>query len=134
MRTAFGICDGCDSFRLYRSGAAKAEHKVGIIVPTTGPLAFLGSRLLATYQWWEREANSKGGINGSKVRLVHCNDEGSPVKASACARDLIGQGVKLLINGSVAGSVNATIPLVADGPVMLVVSTFSHARERMCTR
>src|SRR6267154_5281552 len=101
-------------------GAATAEEvKIGVIAPTTGPAATVGSRELATLRWWEREVNAAGGIRGNPIRLVHCNDEANPEHAVTCVRDLLSQHVVLLLNCSVTGAIRATMPLVAQGPVML---------------
>lgn len=95
---------------------------IGQIVPTSGPVATIGLRQSYTVQWWEREVNSKGGIKGRQVKVHQCNDEASPEKAVTCARDLLAKGVVLLINSSVTGPVRATMPLVKNGPVMIVPS------------
>jgi branched-chain amino acid transport system substrate-binding protein len=101
-------------------GATTAEEvKIGVIAPTTGAAATVGSRQLASVRWWEREVNSAGGIKGNRVRVIHCNDEANPVHAVACVRDLLSQQVLLLLNCSVTGAIRATMPLVAQGPVML---------------
>jgi branched-chain amino acid transport system substrate-binding protein len=105
------------------AGAAE-PYRIGVVAPTAGPVATVGLRQLRTLQWWEREVNKKGGINGRSVQLVHCNDEGRPEKAVACVRDLLGQKVVLLINSSVTGPIRATVPLVKDGPVMLTPSPY----------
>jgi branched-chain amino acid transport system substrate-binding protein len=95
---------------------------IGMIAPTTGPLTTVGLRQLNAVQWWERTANANGGINGRPVKVVHCNDEGSPDKSVTCARDLIGQGSLLLLNASVTGPIRAAMPLVKNGPVMVTPS------------
>ncbi len=102
------------------SGSAAADDlKIGVIAPTTGPAATVGSRELATIRWWEHEVNAAGGIKGNQVRLIHCNDEANPEHAATCVRDLLSQRVLLLLNCSVTGAIRATMPLVAQGPVML---------------
>jgi branched-chain amino acid transport system substrate-binding protein len=95
---------------------------IGMIAPTTGPLATIGARQLSVVQWWAQDIIKKGGINGHTVQILSCNDEGSPERAVNCGRDLIGKGIVLLINASVTGPIKATMPLVVDGPVMLTPS------------
>ena len=95
---------------------------IGMIAPTTGPIATVGARQLSAVQWWEQNVNAHGGIKGRQVKVLTCNDEGSPEKAVNCARDLLGQGSILLFNASVTGPIKATMPLVANGPVMLTAS------------
>ncbi|MCJ0764899.1 ABC transporter substrate-binding protein [Variovorax terrae] len=98
------------------------EWKIGVIAPTTGLIATIGTRQLASLQWWEREVNARNGIKGRRVVIRHCNDEANPEKAVTCARDLLAQGVVLLLNASVTGPIRATMPLVKNGPVMLTPS------------
>jgi branched-chain amino acid transport system substrate-binding protein len=95
---------------------------IGMIAPTTGVMATVGQRQLATAQWWEGEVNGKGGIKGRPVRLIHCNDEANPEKAVSCVRDLLARGSVLLINSSVTGPIRATMPLIRNGPVMVTPS------------
>ncbi len=101
---------------------AADPYLIGIIAPTTGPIATVGARQLSAVQWWQQSVNAKGGINGHQIELASCNDEGSPEKAVTCARDLLDKGVILLLNSSVTGPIRATMPLVAQGPVMLTPS------------
>lgn len=95
---------------------------VGVIAPTTGPVATVGVRQLSAIQWWQQDVNGKGGINGRSVELVTCDDQGNPEVAVTCARDLIARHSLLILNTSVTGPVRATLPLVKDGPVEIVAS------------
>lgn len=95
---------------------------IGVIAPTSGPLAVVGVSQLNAIQWWQQDVNSKGGIRGRHVELATCDDQGNPETAVTCARNLIGQHVLLILNTSVTGPVRATVPLVKDGPVMIVAS------------
>jgi branched-chain amino acid transport system substrate-binding protein len=95
---------------------------VGVIAPTSGPVAVVGVRQLAAIQWWQQDVNAKGGIHGRQVELATCDDQGNPETAVTCARDLIGRHALFLLNTSVTGPVRATLPLVKDGPVMIVAS------------
>jgi branched-chain amino acid transport system substrate-binding protein len=95
---------------------------VGEIAPLSGPAATVGARLSQVVKMWAEDTNKRGGINGRKIELIICNDEGNPVKAVTCARDLIAKGSVLLINDSLTASIRATLPIVANGPIMVVPS------------
>jgi branched-chain amino acid transport system substrate-binding protein len=95
---------------------------IGEIAPLSGPAATVGARLSQVVKMWAEDTNKRGGINGRKIELIICNDEGNPVKAVTCARDLIAKGSVLLINDSLTASIRATMPIVANGPVMVVPS------------
>ena len=108
---------------LLAGGANAAEPLlVGIITPNTGPVATVGVRQLSAMQWWQHDVNSKGGIRGRQVEIETCDDQANPERAVSCTRDLIGKGVSVIINGSLTGAVRATIPLIKDGPVMMIAS------------
>ena len=80
---------------------------IGMIAPSTGPLANVGVRQLLAAQWWEQDVNQNGGIKGRPVQIVHCNDEGNPEKAVTCGRDLIGKGSLIILNASVTGPIRS---------------------------
>lgn len=95
---------------------------IGEIAPLSGPAATVGTRLNQVARMWAEDLNARGGINGRKIELITCNDEGRPEKAVTCARDLIHKGSILLINDSLAPSILATMPVVKNGPAMILPS------------
>jgi branched-chain amino acid transport system substrate-binding protein len=95
---------------------------IGEIAPLSGPAATVGARLNQVAKMWAEDVNKRGGINGRKVELITCNDEGRPEKAVTCARDLIAKGSVLLVNDSLTASIRATMPIVENGPIMIVPS------------
>jgi ABC-type branched-subunit amino acid transport system substrate-binding protein len=95
---------------------------IGEIAPLSGPAATVGTRLNQSVKMWAEDVNKRGGINGRKIELITCNDEGRPEKAVTCARDLISKGSVLLINDSLTASIRATMPIVENGPIMIVPS------------
>ena len=106
------------------AGRAQAAEPftVGVIAPTSGPVAFVGVAQLSAIQWWQQDVNGKGGIRGRKVELVTCDDQANPEIAVTCARNLISRHAQIILNTSVTGPVRATLPLVKNGPVMIVAS------------
>jgi branched-chain amino acid transport system substrate-binding protein len=95
---------------------------VGEIAPLTGPAATVGIRLNQATKMWADETNKAGGIAGRKIELITCDDGARPEKAVACARDLFAKNAVLLFNNSLTASILAVVPLVKDGPVMIVPS------------
>src|ERR1700678_3850637 len=104
------------------SALAAEPYRIGIIAPLTGPVATVGTRQSAAIQWWADNVNAKGGIKGRQIELALCDDHGNPEAAVTCARNHIQNGVALLLDTSIAGAVRAVIPLVENGPVMIVAS------------
>ena len=113
--TLFGVTAAC-------SATAAEPFNVGVIAPTSGPVATVGVRQLDAIRWWQQDVNGKGGIKGRSVELITCDDQGNPEVAVTCARNLIDKHAVLILNCSVTGPVRATLPLVKDGPVMIVAS------------
>jgi len=101
---------------------AEDSYTVGVIAPTSGPVAFVGVAQLSAIQWWQHDVNEHGGLNKRHVELATCDDQANPEIAVTCARNLIAQHVQIILNTSVTGPVRATLPLVKDGPVMIVAS------------
>lgn len=112
------------SLALFSAGAATAADPIaiGVISPLSGPFATVGTRQTAAIQWWADDVNAKGGINGRKVELAVCDDRGNPEVAVTCARNHMQNGVSLLLDTSVAGTIKAIMPLLNNGPVMIVAS------------
>jgi branched-chain amino acid transport system substrate-binding protein len=101
---------------------AADPYRIGVISPLTGPAATVGTRQNEAIQWWADEINAKGGIKNRRVELILCDDHANPEAGVTCARNHIQSGVDLLLDTSVAGAVRAVIPLLSNGPVMIVAS------------
>jgi len=95
---------------------------IGEVAPLTGPAATVGTRLNKASQLWAEEVNAKGGINGRKIELATCNDEGRPDKAAACLRDFQEKGAVMIFGNSLTASLRAMQPLVKNGPLLLIPS------------
>jgi ABC-type branched-subunit amino acid transport system substrate-binding protein len=60
---------------------------------------------------YEKYINDKGGINGSKLEVIICDEGGDPTKATDCARKAIQEKVVSVV-GSFGYTGDATIPLL----------------------
>ena len=101
---------------------AAEPYRIGVISPLTGPVATVGARQNEAIQWWAESVNAAGGIKGRQIELLLCDDHGNPEAAVTCARNHLLSGVSLLLDTSIAGAVRAVIPLISNGPVMIVAS------------
>ena len=59
---------------------AQSTIKIGSILSTTGPAAFLGEDMKAGMELAVEEINSKGGINGRKIEWVFYDAESQTQK------------------------------------------------------
>ncbi len=69
--------------------AASDEIKIGAILAVTGPASFLGAPEANTLKMLAEEVNSKGGINGRKIKLIIKDSGANPEKAISFAKQLI---------------------------------------------
>ena len=86
------------------SGGTKAAEpvNVGIIYSKTGPLAAYGATYYEGLQAGiDHATGGTGAVNGAKINLTYADDGGDPDKAVTAAKDMIGQGYKI-IGGTVA--------------------------------
>jgi branched-chain amino acid transport system substrate-binding protein len=105
------------------SGATRSHTiKVGIVYSRTGLLAAYGAEYLSGLRWGLNYAT--GGtrvVNGHKIELTLVDDAGDPAKAVTAAKDLIGQGYKI-IGGSVSSGVALQLAPLAEQNKILYIS------------
>lgn len=100
---------------------AKAPIRIGAVLSTTGPAAFLGDPQLKTLQTYLAQINQDGGVLGRKLELVHYDDASEAGKANGFARRLIDDDkVDLLIAGTTTGATMAMVPLVEKAGIPLI--------------
>jgi branched-chain amino acid transport system substrate-binding protein len=79
---------------------AQSTIKIGSILSTTGPAAFLGEDMKAGMELAVDEINSKGGINGRKIEWVFYDAESQTQKGLSATRRLLTQDrVDIMVGG-----------------------------------
>jgi branched-chain amino acid transport system substrate-binding protein len=103
------------------SGASGAPIKVGLVYSETGPLADYGKDY---YQGFlaglDYATHGTDAVNGHKIEVVQRDDAGDPAKAVGAAKDLIGQGYKILAGSTASGVALQVAPLAAQNKVLFV--------------
>jgi branched-chain amino acid transport system substrate-binding protein len=101
---------------------AAAPIRIGIVYSRTGLLSAYGAQyrqgLELGLQYVTKGTNR---INGRPVQVRYVDDAGDPAKAVAAARDLIGQGYKI-IGGSVSSGVAVQMAPLAEQNRVLYIS------------
>lgn len=97
-----------------RSAIASSEGpiRLGFISSMTGAQAPLGQPMLMGAQIAVDQINAAGGVLGRKLELVVRDDKARPNDATVAAREISGEGVKLLlgvVSSSVALALNAML-------------------------
>ncbi len=101
--------------------ASAPATRIGLIYSGTGALSGYGAQFREGFEVGLAYAtNGTGTINGHKIDVAWNDDAGDPTKAVSQAKDLIGQGVKILA-GPVSSAVALQVaPLAAQNRVLLV--------------
>ncbi|MBF0530651.1 MAG: ABC transporter substrate-binding protein, partial [Deltaproteobacteria bacterium] len=76
---------------------AEDTIKIGVQAPITGQFAYEGQGMVKASTLIIEQLNAKGGILGKKLELFTCDDEGAPMKAAICAKDLVSKGAVAVV-------------------------------------
>jgi branched-chain amino acid transport system substrate-binding protein len=89
------------------SGAARADIKMAVTGPITGPNAAFGAQLVQGTTQAVDDINKAGGILGQKITLEQGDDVSDPKQGVSVANKFVGDGVKFVIGPFNSG---VTIP------------------------
>ena len=93
--------------------AAVDPIRIGLSLSLTGPTSPAGKQVLAGLEIWRDHVNTKGGLLGRPVTLVHYDDQGSPANAPGIYAKLMGvDKVDLLIGPYSTNVIAASLPTV----------------------
>jgi branched-chain amino acid transport system substrate-binding protein len=102
--------------------ATKADPiKVGVVYSRTGLLSAYGAEYIQGLRYGLSYA-TKGTntVNGRKIELVIADDATDPAKAVTAAKDMIGQGIKVLAGTVSSGVALQMAPLAAQNKVLYI--------------
>jgi branched-chain amino acid transport system substrate-binding protein len=101
--------------------AAKSPVKVGIIYSRTGLLSAYGAEYIEGLQLGLNYAtNGTGAVNGHKLELNVVDDGTDPAKAVTAAKDMIGQGYKIIAGTASSGIALQLAPLAAQNKILYI--------------
>jgi ABC-type branched-subunit amino acid transport system substrate-binding protein len=101
-------------------GKTNTPLKIGLLLPKTGVLAFLGPPMFAAVRMAVKELNEAGGVLGMPISLEDGDDGTSPDVAGATVDRLVGLGVHVIIGAGASGVSKAVLPkVIAAGKVMI---------------
>ncbi|MDD2365411.1 MAG: ABC transporter substrate-binding protein [Desulfuromonadaceae bacterium] len=100
---------------------ASGTVKIGALFAVTGPASFLGEPEKRTLELLVKEANAKGGINGTTLEAVIYDTGGDATKAVQLATKLIKDDkVSVIIGPSTTGESMAVIPVAEKWKIPLI--------------
>lgn len=107
----------------------KKEVAIGCTLPLTGAFSAFGRYFVDVFKFWEEEVNGKGGLLGSKVRLIIYDDKSDASTSVALYHKLITvDKVDLIVGGFPTPVVLPVMP-VAEKYKMLFVQGGANAKN-----
>src|SRR5947199_5693229 len=104
-----------------RSHHSTASYNVGIVYSRTGLLAAYGGEYVEGLKYGLQYAtNGTGKVNGKTINLTLVDDKTDPATAVNAAKDLIGQGYKILAGSVSSGVALQVAPLAAQNKVLFI--------------
>jgi branched-chain amino acid transport system substrate-binding protein len=103
------------------STQATSTIKVGIIYSRTGLLSAYGAQYVQGLRLGlEYATKGTNTVAGKKIELTLVDDATDPAKAVTAAKDLIGQGYKIIGGSTSSGAALAVAPLAAQNQVLFI--------------
>ena len=101
---------------------AAEPYDIDVVLPLTGPAAFLGKAEQISLQQAEKMLAKTDGIGGRPVKFVFHDDQSSPQAAVQLATQIVTTRPAVVLGSGIVAMCNAMAPLMKDGPVMYCFS------------
>jgi branched-chain amino acid transport system substrate-binding protein len=102
-------------------GNAASTVRVGLVYSRTGALAGFGAEYVQGFQYglvYARKTMKNCG--GHKIDVSYVDDQTSPTAAVTAAKDLIGQGVKIIAGSTSSGAALQVAPLADQNNILFI--------------
>lgn len=110
-----GVLTACGA-----AASSADEVVVGLLFPTTGAMAALGTDQSNAAKLVLEWANEKGGVGGAKIRIVEGDSQSNPGTGATVAQRMIDQdGVQVIIGSYASGIAQAIAPVAQRNRVVL---------------
>ncbi len=116
------VCAGLIAPVLAGGARAADPFDIHVILPLTGPGAFLGSAEQVALQRAEKMLAPHDTIGGRPIRFVFHDDQSSPQLAVQLATEVAGLKPPVILGSGLVAMCNAMAPLMRRGPVMYCFS------------
>src|SRR2546421_1515832 len=104
-----------------RSHRSTASYNVGIVYSRTGLLSAYGGEYIQGLKMGLQYAtNGTNKVNGKTINVTYVDDKTDPATAVNAAKDLIGQGYKIIGGSDSSGVALQVAPLAAQNHVLFV--------------
>jgi branched-chain amino acid transport system substrate-binding protein len=107
---------------------ARADIKVGIMLPTSGSEATYGADMENAIKMAIEEVNAKGGVLGQKIVTFTADDGCDPQMATAAASKLTSNEVTAVLGGYCSGATLPTLKIYSDAGIPFVVLSANSSK------
>lgn len=101
---------------------AAEPFNIDVVLPLTGPAAFLGKAEQTALQRAEASLAKTDGIGGRPIKFVLHDDQSSPQVAVQLASQIVASKAPVVLGSAVVAMCNAMAPLMRKGPVLYCFS------------
>jgi branched-chain amino acid transport system substrate-binding protein len=129
IRRLFALGGVAATLLIAPAARAADPYTINVILPMTGPAAFIGQAQGASIGLIEEIVNRQGGINGRPVKFVVRDDQTSPQVAVQLMNGATAEHSSVIIGSAMVAACSAMSPLAKDGPVMYCLSPAMHPPE-----
>ncbi len=103
------------------SGDGPAEIRAGVITSETGPLAGYGEQYLQAFKaGLDYATDGTGEVDGTKIVIEYRDDAGDPDTAVTAVKELMGDGVNILLGSASSGVALAVAEQAAQNKVLFI--------------
>lgn len=106
----------------FSAAYAADPYNIDVVLPLTGPAAFLGKAEQISLQQAEKVLAKGPGVGGRPVKFVFHDDQSNPQTAVQLANQIVASKPAVVLGSGVVAMCNAMAPLMKTGPVMYCFS------------
>jgi branched-chain amino acid transport system substrate-binding protein len=107
---------------------ARAEVRIGVAAPLTGPYAWAGVVTERGAQVAVADLDAGGGVLGQQIELVSADDYCDAEQASAAAHKLVAAGVVAVFGHQCSGAAIPASRIYSDARILMVASEATNPR------
>jgi branched-chain amino acid transport system substrate-binding protein len=100
-----------------RPAMAADTYTIDVLMPLTGPAAFVGQAQQQAARVYETIVNRTGGIHGQPLHFEIHDDQGNPTTAVQLTNEIMTRHPAVILGPSISGPCGALAPLLVNGPL-----------------
>ncbi len=105
---------------------AAAAIRVGVAGPAEGPKAAVGRDILAAVKLAADRINAEGGLLGERLEVVATDDGCATARGAEAAKELVAQGVALVVGHPCAAAAIAAAGVYAQAGALFIAPATRH--------